>query len=554
MPTAADLAHQLAEEIRAKERQYVIANGRARWGFFGFGVALLAIVRLTGLVPVSWLFIVGFGVAFAAINYTMLRAAERHREFRGWYAYANNAVGAAMISAILYAVGPTGHLLYVAYLIAPLQAALYLGRTEAWQALVVNLTGFGVTTGLQVSQGERTWGWTQIAEESLGLLFVCVALVPLLARLGDRLKAARATLAQVEHGDLSVKIDDDEPDELGFLGVSMNRTTEAIAGIVRQVQQQSMDLAAMAEQLAASAEELQAASQEISATTHQLSDGTARQRQLIGSGRADSEAAAGVAEQLHTRAQEAERQIASVAQQAQRHGEEIARASELLVTLVQHLDQVSSAAGTLEQGSREIGKLVDAITRIASQTDLLALNAAIEAARAGQHGLGFRVVADEVRKLAEQSSRSAEEVRNRVRQTQDQIGQVITAMAEGRRTAEGVGSVSAAARQALDAIFGDLNATVRFASAFAGETEGQTQRIREVVRRMEEVAGIAETAAQGAEQTSAATEQQMASLGELTTTSQHLSEAAAKLSETIRRFNVNGSEPSLRAKHSKAQR
>src|SRR5207244_11881583 len=50
-------------------------------------------------------------------------------------------------------------------------------------------------------------------------------------------------------------------------------------------------------------------------------------------------------------------------------------------------------------------------------------------------------------------------------------------------------------------------ATVKFASAFAGETEGQTQRIREVVKRMEEVAGIADTAAQGAEQTSAATEQ-----------------------------------------------
>src|SRR5437870_11259485 len=81
------------------------------------------------------------------------------------------------------------------------------------------------------------------------------------------------------------------------------------------------------------------------------------------------------------RAQEAERQIAGVAQQAQRHGQEIARASELLVTLVGHLDQVSRAAGTLELGSREIGKLVDAITRIASQTDLLALNAAIEAAR-----------------------------------------------------------------------------------------------------------------------------------------------------------------------------
>lgn len=540
MPDAADLARQLADETRAKERQYLIANTRARWGFVGFGVALLVVVRLTGLVAVSWLFIIAFSVAFAAVNYAIARVATRRQEFRGWYAHANIAVGAAMISAILYAVGPTGHLLYVAYLIAPLQAALYLGRTEAWQALVINLTGFGFVTAVRVSQSEPGWAWSLFTQESLVLLFVCVALVPTLARLVDRLKAARAALAQVERGDLSVQVEDEELDELGYLGVSMNRTTEAIAAIVRQVQQQSQDLAAMAEQLAASAQQLQASSQEISATTQQLADGTARQRQLIGSGRDDSEAAAGVAEQLHARAQQAERQIAGVAQQAQRHGGEIARASELLVTLVTHLDQVSRAAGTLEQGSREIGKLVDAITRIASQTDLLALNAAIEAARAGQHGLGFRVVADEVRKLAEQSARSAEEVRARVRQTQDQIGEVITAMDEGRRTAQGVGTVSAAARQALDAIFGDLNATVQFASAFAGETEGQTQRIREVVRRMEEVAGIAETAAQGAEQTSAATEQQIASLGELTTTSQHLSEAASRLSETIRRFNVNG--------------
>jgi len=539
MPDAADLAQQFADEERAKQRQYVLANTRARWGFVAIGVLLLASVRILGMVPVSWAFIVAFTIVFAAVNYGMLRTA-RDRTFHSWFAYLNIAIGAAMISTVVYALGPTGHLLYVAYLIAPLQAALYLGQTEAWQALLLNVTGFGLVTAVRVSQGSPGWAWSAFAQETLVLVFACVVLVPMLTRLVDRLRAARETLAQVEAGDLRVKVQDDEPDELGFLGVSVNRTTDAIAGIVGQVQQQAQDLAAMAEQLAASAQELQAASQEISATAQQLSDGTTRQRQLIGHGREDSEAAAGVAAQLHTRAQEAERQISGVAQQAQRHGVEIARASELLVTLVNHLDQVSGAAGRLEEGSREIGKLVDAITRIASQTDLLALNAAIEAARAGQHGLGFRVVADEVRKLAEQSARTADEVRARVRQTQNQIGEVIAAMGEGRRTAEGVGVVSAAVRQALDAIFGDLNTTVRFAGAFAGETEGQARRIRDVVQRMEEVAGIAETAALGAEQASAATEEQIASLGELTTTSQHLSVAAAKLTETIQRFSVNG--------------
>ena len=539
MPDAADLPQQLADEDRAKQRRYVLANTRARWRFVVLGAVLLAILRVARVAPASWPFILGFAGVFAGLSYAMLRVA-RGGEFRAWHAHADTAVGAAMISTILYAVGPTGHLLYVVYLIAPLQAALYLGQTEAWQALLVNLTGFGLVTAIRVSQGAPGWAWSAFAQETLVLALVGMALVPTLARFVTRLQAARSTLAQVEGGDLTAKVQDAELDELGYLGASVNRTTGAIAGVVRQVQHQSQDLAAMAQQLAASAQELQAASHEISKEAERLTEGTSRQRQLIGHGRDDSEAAADVAAQLHARAQEAERQIAGVAQQAQRHGQEIARASELLVTLVDHLDQVSRAAGTLELGSREIGKLVDAITRIASQTDLLALNAAIEAARAGQHGLGFRVVADEVRKLAEQSSRSAEEVRARVRQTQDQIGQVIAAMDEGRRTAQGVGAVSAAARQALDAIFGDLNATVKFASAFAGETEGQTQRIREVVKRMEEAAGIAETAAQGAEQTSAATEQQIASLGELTMTSQHLSVAAAKLTETIQRFNVNG--------------
>ena len=354
----------------------------------------------------------------------------------------------------------------------------------------------------------------------------------------DRLRSARGVLGEIERGDLTRQLDDSAlaaaTDELGYLGLSVNRTTAAIADVIREIGRQGGTLATMAGGLAAAAKEIQAASQSISSTTLQLSEGTERQRQLIGHGREDSEAASGLATSLHARAQQAERQITEIALQAHRRGEEVARASSLMV----HMDHAAEVATALDRESREIGKLVDGITRIASQTDLLALNAAIEAARAGQHGLGFRVVAGEVRKLSEQSSRSAEEVRTKVRATQDQINRVVDAMQKGREAARGVGTVASTVQGALDAIFADLNATVQFATTFATETENQTKRMKEVLRRMEEVAAIADDAASGARQTSTATAQQIASLNELTATSQHLSDAAATLSETIQRFRA----------------
>ena len=539
LPTGS-LAQALTEEFSAKRREYVLANTQARWRIVGCGVALLAAARLAGLTAISWWFMVVFTVCFAGVNYAIARVA-RETLFRTWYAHANIAIGTAMISAVAYALGPSGDLLFAAYLIAPFQAAYYLGPREAWQALGLNLVGFAFVTALRAGAG--WWGWPGFIKESAVLVFVCVAMIPMLAAIVSRLRATRDVLAQLAHGDLTARVTDTERDELGYLGMSVNRTADAIAGTVREAQRQVTGLAAAAHQLSASATALQAASQEVSVAAQHLSEGTERQRALIGQGREESDAAAGVAAALHTRAQEAEQQVGAIAQQARHHGDEIARAGQLLAALVEHMTQVSGAVGTLEQGSREIGKLVDSITRIASQTDLLALNAAIEAARAGERGLGFRVVAAEVRKLSEQSARAGDDVRTRVKGIQDQTAALLAAMQEARRTAEGVGTVSAAGRQALEAIFADLNTTARFATAFAAETEGQTGRIREVTRRMLDAAAIADTAARGAQQASVATERHMASLGELAAASRQLAAAASELTETMGRFQTNGAAP-----------
>lgn len=81
--------------------------------------------------------------------------------------------------------------------------------------------------------------------------------------------------------------------------------------------------------------------------------------------------------------------------------------------------------GELEKQSNEVGEIVQAVVRIADQTNLLALNAAIEAARAGEHGKGFAVVADEVRNLAETSEKSARNITELVNEIQNNVKVVV---------------------------------------------------------------------------------------------------------------------------------
>jgi methyl-accepting chemotaxis protein len=532
-----ELSEQFTAEHRTKQRQFVLAGIQARWRLILVGVLLLATVRLFDVVHVSWAFLAGFTAASVAANLGMTHLV-RETAFRPGYVVLTLTLGAAMISAALYALDRTGYLLYAAYLIGPLQAALYLGRRAAWTALGINLAGFAIATAFRAGRGQ--WGWDLFVQAGLVLLFTAAAVVPLLTEITRRLRRTRRLLAQVERGDLAVRLNDPAADELGYLSASVDKTTAAVADAVREVQQQVQALLQLARRFGAAVGEIQASTRQIASTTDLLSEGTERQRRSIESGRSASDAAARITAALRQRFHQAERQVGAAAQEARRHGEEIARSRELLESLVSHIDQASRAAGTLEQGSRDIGKLMDGITRIASQTELLALNAAIEAARAGASGAGFRVVAAEVRKLAEQSSHAVEEIRARMRLTQEQIESVVAALRQGRIAAQDAGTVSGAARQALDAIFGTLNETTQFATTFSGETEDQARQIDVVVRRMGDLAGIGEEAAAGAHRTSSATQGQLSSLGELAEAAERLTAAATQLSQSTRRFRVEG--------------
>jgi methyl-accepting chemotaxis protein len=259
-------------------------------------------------------------------------------------------------------------------------------------------------------------------------------------RLLSPVKEVAKFARQIGKGDFSARLEYKSHDEIGLMAESMRNGAKDLGKLVKSLVRTVATIAESSSRLQEIAHDLKDASREM-----ENNSGNATRETLNISGRMTNILSA--TDKINSRLQsiaeftekvsdntkdvgvkidyvsESTTAAACAVEEMYASFNETARNSSLGAGVTENAANQARAASLimneLGESAKEIGEIIGIIQTLSSQTHLLSLNAAIEAAGAGDAGKGFFVVAHEVKELANQSERSANVIRTKIRGMQD---------------------------------------------------------------------------------------------------------------------------------------
>ena len=374
---------------------------------------------------------------------------------------------------------------------------------------------------------------------SLVSIFISVIIGLFIARgMSKTITSILEQIKKVSTGDLTVKICVRRKDEFAVLATGISDMIAHTKHLIQKVETVSTELTGVMEEVVRSTEEFLISSQTIEGSVNEIEVGTNNQAQhavkcLDAMDRLSEriEVVSENTKKIRQVATETDGSINSGMQSMAVLNEKSLSTAEITHVVIENIEN-------LENKSKSIGKIVNAINDIASETNLLSLNASIEAARAGEAGKGFSVVASEIRKLADQSMDSANEI-------QTIIGEIVEKTKSVSQIAQQADTIVQEQQEAVNVTTDAFKTMEKQVKILTQELEEILVGIQEMSKTradtlgaVEEISAVSEEAAASATSVTTMVGKQLEGVAELKDNSGKLSTSAEELEHAVKQFKV----------------